>query len=324
MLHEDRDQEHGRHERRHDEDAQEHAGREPRVLQQAEIHHGSLRGELARDESHERRDGDEREDADEGVIEPVAPLSFLDDELRRCQARGQERDSGPVDVRPLGGGARAILREDLRILADEGPGHHQPEETDGQRDEEDPRPVEVIDDVAAEHRAECGADHHDHARERHGHPLLGLRERLTEDGLLGRLHGAPSEPLEDAERDELRKRARESAQAASEQEEAEAQHVDALLPEAATEERDQRHEEDRRDRVTRREPGDLLKGRAYGPLNLGKRHVDDGGVEHAHDRSAADRSSDEPFVDRRRGHRAHGRSESRSNYRVTLSLEQVC
>ena len=140
--------------RGHDEHAHEHACREPRVFQQTEIHHGGLGGELARDESRERRDGDDREDPDEGVIEPVAPLTFLDDELRRCQTGGQESDSGPVDVRPLGGRARAILREDLRVLANEGPGHHHPEETNGQRDEEYPRPVEVIDDVAAEHRSE--------------------------------------------------------------------------------------------------------------------------------------------------------------------------
>ena len=196
----------------------QHARREPRVFQQAEIHHGSLRGELARNEGRERRDGDEREDADEGVIEPVAPLTFLDDELGGREAGRQESDSRPVDVRPLGGRACAILREDLRVLANEGPGHHDPEKTDGQRDEEDPRPVEVIDDVATEHRSERRADHHDHARERHGHPLLRLGERLTEDGLLRRLHGPPSETLEDAERDELGKGARESAEGASEQE----------------------------------------------------------------------------------------------------------
>ena len=126
-----------------------------------------------------------------------------------------------------------------------------------------------------------------------------------------------------------REGAREPAEGAPEQEQPEAEQVDALLPEAATEERDERHEEDRRDRVARRDPGDLLERRADGPLNLGKRHVDDGGVEHAHDRAAADRSGDEPLVDRRRGHGAHGRSggplsSSHYNYRVTLSFEQVC
>jgi hypothetical protein len=152
---------------------------------------------------------------------------------------------------PLALGEGAVLPADAFVLLHERSDHEQADRTNGEVDEEDPRPVPVVDDGAAERRPDRRPQHDDHAEDGHRHPLLALRERLPQNGLLGGLGGAGAQPLERAVRDELRQRLRRAAERRAEEEEQEAQHVHALLPEHAPEERRERHEQDERHRVTR-------------------------------------------------------------------------
>ena len=108
-----------------------------------------------------------------------------------------------------------FLRDDLLVLVDEGRDHHEAEHADRDVDVEDPRPGVVVDDVAAERRADGGAEHDGHGEERHRHALLLGRERLPQDRLLGRLERARAEALEDAVDDERVERARRAAQRSS-------------------------------------------------------------------------------------------------------------
>ena len=102
--------------------------------------------------------------------------------------------------------AAQVRGADVLGLVDEARDHEEREDADGDVDVEDPGPAVVVDDVAAERRAERRADHDRHGEDGHRHPLLLGRERLAEDGLLGRLEGAGAEALHDAERDERRQR----------------------------------------------------------------------------------------------------------------------
>ena len=95
-------------------------------------------------------------------------------------------------------GERAVLRDDLLVLVDEGRDHPQAEDADGDVDVEDPRPRVVVDDPPAERRADGGAEHDGHREEGHRHPLLLGGEGLPQDGLLGRLERARAEALDDA------------------------------------------------------------------------------------------------------------------------------
>ena len=79
---------------------------------------------------------------------------------------------------------------------------NRPSTPDRQVDVEDPRPAVVVDDVAAQRRADAGPEHDGHAEERHRHALLLGRERLAQDGLLGGLQRAGAEALDDAEDDQ--------------------------------------------------------------------------------------------------------------------------
>ena len=76
----------------------------------------------------------------------------------------------------------------------------------------------------------------------------------------------------------------------------EADHVDALLPEHAAEERRQRHEQHERHRVAGAHPGDLLDGRPERSLDVRQSHVHDRRVDRAHQRAEADRHGDEPLA----------------------------
>ena len=122
------------------------------------------------------------------------------------------------------------------------------------------------------------------------------RERLPQDGLLGRLQRAGAEPLERAVDEERLERVRRAAEDGAEEEEREAEHVDALLAEEAPEERRERHHDDVRDDVPGADPGDLLHRRAERAHHVRERDGDDRRVDRAHQRAERDRHGHEPLV----------------------------
>ena len=135
------------------------------------------------------------------------------------------------------------------------------------------------------------------AEERHGRPLLLGREGLTQDGLLGGLQRARAEPLQRAEDDQLRAGCVAIPHSAEPtDEEHQAGHVDALLAEEAAQERGQRHDDDGGDGEAGGDPGDLLDGGTHRAADLRQRHVDDRGVDRAHERAEGHRHGHQPLV----------------------------
>ncbi len=74
---------------------------------------------------------------------------------------------------------------------------------------------------------------HAHAVHRHRHALLLARKAFHQDGLRNGLQRAAAEPLQHAEEDEQAERGRHAAEQAADGEEADADHVKALAPDAA-------------------------------------------------------------------------------------------
>jgi hypothetical protein len=83
---------------------------------------------------------------------------------------------------------------------DDARGEDEGEDGDGHVDEEDPAPVVVVGDPAAEGGADGGREHDRHAIDGEGLAALSGREGVGEDGLLAGLEAAAAHALEHAEK----------------------------------------------------------------------------------------------------------------------------
>ena len=104
-------------------------------------------------------------------------------------------------------GGRSGSRMFSRIEARE----HDPEKPDRDVDEEDPAPVEIGRDEAAERRADHRPDHGGHGQIGERRDDLGLRNAAQEHEPADRHHHGPAHALEEARRDEAAERARSRA-----------------------------------------------------------------------------------------------------------------
>ena len=125
-----------------------HARRELTTLQYAKIDDRLVRRQLAPDEQHEREPRREREPADEPRVEPVVPLALLEHELQRPDAEREEQEAQHVDL------AGALLMHRVVHVRHR---HDRGENAERDVDVEDPGPVVVVDDPAAERRARASA-----------------------------------------------------------------------------------------------------------------------------------------------------------------------
>jgi hypothetical protein len=107
--------------------------------------------------------------------------ALFEDVLER-PADPHEHDAEPVQVPALLLRLAPVVFEQLGVLVHEGRDQEQPEHANRQVDEEDPRPVIVVDDVAAKRGPDGRPEHDGHGEERHRHALLLGRKGLTQDG----------------------------------------------------------------------------------------------------------------------------------------------
>ena len=164
----------------------------------------------------------------------------------------------------------------------------------GDVDEEDPAPVEVLDEVAAErrpqHRRHDGGD----GGHREGGAALGGREGVEDDGLLVRLQPAAEEALEGAEHDELPEALRDAAQEREDREHDQADDEVALAADRVRQPaRDRQHDAVGDEIGGQRVGGFVGRGRERAG-DVGQRHVDDGGVQDLHEGRQRHRDGDEP------------------------------
>ena len=107
--------------------------------------------------------------------------------------------------------AAPFLREPRRIFH-QAVRQEERQHADRQIDEEDPVPVVVVGDPAAERGADGGRHHDGHAVHREGHAAFFRRKRIGQDGLFGRLQTSAAGALQDAGDDEHRQAGRDAAQ----------------------------------------------------------------------------------------------------------------
>jgi hypothetical protein len=97
-------------------------------------------------------------------------------------------------------------------IFDDARGEEQGDQADGDVEEEDPAPVEVVRDVAAERGTDGGRAHDSQAIHGEGLTTFFRRERVGEDRLLGGRKSAAADALKNAAEDQERQRGSKAAQ----------------------------------------------------------------------------------------------------------------
>ena len=254
--------------------------------------------QLPPDHDDEGDDHGDDEEGDEVGGEPVVFLAFVEDELERAEGEAEETEAEEVEL------DAALLRFfDLLLdpgrIFDDARGEEEREEADGDVEEEDPAPVEVVGDVAAEGGADGGCAHDGEAIHGEGLAALCGREGVGEDGLLGGCEAAAADALQDAAEDEDRQRRGEAAHRGADAEERDADHVELLAPDEGGHVGAGGKDDGVGDEVGGEDPGGFVLRGAEAAGDVRQGDVGDGGVEHLHEGGEGDRHGDDPRVDAR-------------------------
>ena len=146
-------------------------------------------------------DGEDREGANHGIAEPVLLLALVEGELEAADAEGDEAEAHEVDFEMPGLLAPAF---EMRRIFDHAVAEIEREDADGKIDEEDPVPVEVVGDPAAEGGTDGGRDDDGHAVDGEGLAAFFDGEGVGQDGLLAGRETAAAGALQDAGDDQQR------------------------------------------------------------------------------------------------------------------------
>ena len=180
---------------------------------------------------------------------------------------------------------------------DEAVGEEEGEQADGDVDEEDPAPVVVVGDPAAEDGADGRRGDDGDGVEREGRGAFGWREGVDEDGLFDRREAAAADALQDAGDEHDVEAGGDAAEERRDGEEGDAGHVVVLAAEDAGEPGGHGEDDGVGDEVGGEDPGDFVVGAAEAAGDVGQRDVGDGGVEQLHEGGEGDGEGDDPGVD---------------------------
>ena len=161
-------------------------------------------------------------------------------------------------------------------------GERQRGDPDRQVDEEDPAPGDVVDEIAAEDRAQDRAEQHRDADDAHHAADAAGAGGAGEDRHAERHQHAAAEPLEDAEADQRLRRPGDAREQRAGQEEGDREQVQALGAEAVGGPAGERDHGRQRERVAGDDPLDRREGGVEVTRQRGDRDVDDRGVEDRH------------------------------------------
>ena len=118
---------------------------------------------------------------------------LLSSTSQQTHRQGEQPQADVVEVQRPAAQLRPLLLEVIGVL-DREVAHQVAEDADREVDEEDPAPVVVDRDVAAQRRADDRGDQPRHAEHRHGRALLLGREAVDQDPLAGGLEPAAGHP----------------------------------------------------------------------------------------------------------------------------------
>ena len=180
---------------------------------------------------------------------------------------------------------------------DEAVGEEEGEDADGDVDEEDPAPVVVVGDPAAEDGADGGCGDDGDGVESEGRGSFGGREGVDEDGLFDGGEAAAADALEDSAEKHDVERGGDAAEERCDGEEGDAGHVVVLAAEDAGEPCGHGENDGVGDEIGGEDPGDFVVGAAEASGDVGQRDVGDGGVEQLHEGGEGDGEGDDPGVD---------------------------
>jgi hypothetical protein len=150
--------------------------------------------------------GDHRDGAEDDAADRRFDRQEVAPARREPEHQGGEPETGEQETSEIE--RRAVRLADVLEIERREP---DPEEPDRDIDEEDPAPVEIGRDEAAERRADYGPDHRRHGQIRERRDELALRDAAQEHEPADRNHHGAADPLQEARRHESAERPRRRA-----------------------------------------------------------------------------------------------------------------
>jgi hypothetical protein len=250
-------------------------------LEDAKRDERRARARLVPEEDRHQR-GRGQEDADRLRRAPADPVRLCQPEHEEHEARRDADGSEGVEV--PGQAVRPAL---THVARDEG----ERDRRDGDVDEEDPLPPEVLGEHAAEEHPDGGAGAGDAAEDAERLvPFGAFLERHERDREDGRREDRARRALQEPRDDEHLGRLREPREQRGHQEKAEAHHEEVASAEQVAHAPSEQEEPAEGERIARDDPLEVLGRKAEIGLDRRERHVHDRDVEHDHEvRDAQDR-----------------------------------
>ena len=289
------------------------AGREVALAHRPEVDHRVGDPQLPEDQgSQPQHEKDEqRLELPEGVVVPVPLLPLAEHNLPATHRQGEQPQTDVVEVERPATQLRPLLLEVFGVL-DREVAHQVAEDADREVDEEDPAPVVVDGDVAAQRRADDRGDQPRHAEHRHGRALLLGREAVDQDPLAGGLESAAGDALDHPEEDQLLETGGKAAQHRGGGEDGDGEEEVPAAAQAGREPASDRQDGGVGRQVAGHDPVAVVHRRRQAAGDVAHRGRGDRGVQDLHERGDDHGRCDEPGVDRRtadrtrcKGHAAH-------------------
>jgi hypothetical protein len=289
-LHVDRDVEEGPEHCEADEQHRRVRAAEGAVAEERQVEHRRPLVPLEQREGDQRDHGDrERDDDPAGGPAVLVRLDKRVGEREQAGARGREaRD------------VRALMERRVPRLVDEERDRDQAEGSDRHVDEEDPVPVGVLRQQAADERADRERHRRDACPDADGRAALPRRERGGDDREGRRVHQRGAEPLDDACTDQEVAARCEAAGERGGREDGQPDHEDQAPAEQVGELAAREHEGCERQRVAGDDPFELRELHVQRRLHPRQGHVDDRVVEHDHEQPDRHRTERPPLLVLRR------------------------
>src|SRR5208282_4612501 len=143
--------------------------------------------------------GDEREDHNEVRFEPIIALPLVENNLQGSKAKGHEAEADVIDF-----GFTELAAPEIGRILNEPRGQENGNDSDGNVDEENPAPGEVVGDPSAERRPDGRSRDHGNAVHSESHAALGGRKSVSEYGLFAGLKAASASSLQHTTNDKCR------------------------------------------------------------------------------------------------------------------------
>ena len=127
--------------------------------------------------------------------------------MHGAEAEGEQAEADVINTE-----SGAFLLPHVRWIADEHVGEQQRNDSDGNIDEENPAPVEIVGDPAAEGGTDGRSEHDRHAVNGEGHAALSGLESVGENCLFAGLQAAAADSLQHAKNNQHAEIGREAAE----------------------------------------------------------------------------------------------------------------